>query len=49
MNERSVILGDTLRLFSGSRCSAPLYWQESLFFVGVASSHDKIAARCRSP
>ena len=26
----------------------PVYRQEGLFFVGVASSHDKIAARCRS-
>jgi hypothetical protein len=35
-------------LSSGSWRSAPLYGQEILFFVEVASSHDKIAARCRS-
>jgi len=28
---------------------APLYRREGLFFVGVASSHDIIAARCRFP
>jgi hypothetical protein len=47
MSERSVILAAVLRLLSGSRRSAPLYWPDSLFFVGVASSRDKIAARCR--
>ena len=30
-----------------ARC-AILWWNEGILYVGVASSHDTVAARCRS-